>query len=117
MGRRSALIEQSLRFQRYRTDNRQALGAELVHRVLGGVPKHIVVAVIEVDQICRRYSALEKRDMVIGHAHFALEEMRLIANLGCGPVNEVFEPGSRHRIAFDIRSASPIISSSRNALT
>src|SRR5579864_8050944 len=50
------LIEDANRLQRYRPHDFEALGVELVHRVLGRVPEDVVVAVGKINQVDRRHA-------------------------------------------------------------
>src|SRR6266849_4565622 len=64
------------------THNFQALGAELVDRILRRVPEHVLVAVVEVDQVGAWYAALYERKVIVADGHGSREEMRLIAKPG-----------------------------------
>src|SRR5580700_926379 len=74
------LVENGDCFQHGAAYNFQALGTELIDGVLRGVPEHVVVAVIEVDEIGGGHASLYEGNVVVFHARdSAREEMRLVA--------------------------------------
>src|SRR5437899_2988010 len=59
------LVQDADGFQNYAARDFQTLRAELVHRVLGCVPEHIVIAIHKIDDVGGRHSALHKWDVII----------------------------------------------------
>src|SRR5579864_6182159 len=73
-GQRLHLVEDVHGLQNHAANNLQALGAELVDRVLRSVPEHIVVAVHEVDQVGARDAALHERKVIVRDLVVATEK-------------------------------------------
>src|SRR5689334_7306570 len=99
----SALIEHADSFECNCADYSKAFRADLVERVLRGVVEHVVVTVVEVDQVGRGYAALYEWHVVVGHSDFSTEEMRLISDPGCSLGDQVFQPGRGVRVALDVQ--------------
>src|ERR1039458_8800271 len=77
------LVENADRLQHGAAYNFQALGAELVDGVLRSVPEHIVIAVVEVDEIGGGHAPLYEGNVIVTHPRQGTrEEMRLIAKPG-----------------------------------
>src|SRR5207248_6421748 len=87
------LVEDLHAFENYLSYDLQALGGELIHRVLRSVVEDVAVAVIEIDQIQARHAALNERQMIVFNGDRTREEMRLISQAGCGLINHAREPG------------------------
>src|SRR5207237_275658 len=98
-----SLVDHAYTLKRHGTDNFQTLRAEFVDSVVGGVVEDVVVAVIKINQICRRHATLHKGHVVVSHAHCPGKKMRLIAKLCGGSKDYVFEPWRRIRIMLDVQ--------------
>src|SRR2546430_5003261 len=86
------LVQDADGFQNYAARDFQTLRAELVHRVLGCVPEHIVIAIHKIDDVGGRHSALHKWDVIIADLILSSKEMRLIPKASGGLIDRVFEP-------------------------
>lgn len=77
-------IEQPHRLQNNGTCDLQTVWAELIDGVLWRVPKHVVIPIIEINQIRTGDSTLHERRMVIVSGDFAGKKMGLIAEFRGG---------------------------------
>jgi hypothetical protein len=73
------LIDQPDRLHEHIAVDGQAVGADLVHRVLRGVVVAVVGAVVEVDHVDRRHAALHKGQVIVFDGFFGLEEIAVVA--------------------------------------
>src|SRR5579872_2476976 len=64
-GQRLHLVEDADRLQDHRAADLQALGAQLIDRVLNRVVKNVVVSVINVDDVGAGHSDANKRQMIV----------------------------------------------------
>src|SRR5580765_4659828 len=72
-------IEQPYRLQNNGTCDLQTVWAELLYGVLWSVPEHVVISIVEINQIRTGDSTLYERRMVIVSGDFAGKKMGLIA--------------------------------------
>ncbi len=80
----------------------EAVGADLVDRVLNGVVVAVVGAVVEIDHIDGGDAAIDKGQMIVVHGFFGLEEVVLIAELFCGLADKIDEPAGGAGFALDV---------------
>ena len=85
-------VEHPDRLQDDVPDHLEALGAQLVHRVLRSVPERIGITVVQIDQVSDGNALLGKRNMVVQVGGIACEEMRLVSVPGSGLIDQIFQP-------------------------
>src|SRR5580704_5031161 len=101
------LVQQPNRLQKHLAHDRQALRAQLIDGVLRGMPKSILISVIEIDNVGARHFPLHKRSVIIPHRILFLEEIRLITVLRRCLSHYIKQPRRRARVPQHIQVAVP----------
>src|SRR5215472_560374 len=86
-------VQQANGFQYHVACDLHTLGTDFIECILRGMVIGVVVAVVQVNDVCHRHAELGERHMVIRHRCLRGEEIRLVPKPLCGLQDHIFQPG------------------------